>query len=191
MRTCKACGQDKPETAEFWKPVKRGRGGLDGTCRACRSAQITAWKRANSVRLAQERREAYAADAGERHKLREARRAIRAPRLRKAQRLAQGVQGRNRELGLPFSPELVSTDYIIAWLVRQPDCPACKRPFDLTAHRSNNDAGPSMDRFKCTEGYTLENTELICWRCNNIKRNYEASDLEAVAQWMRTRGIAA
>jgi len=52
-----------------------------------------------------------------------------------------------------------------------------------------NDASPSVDRFDPSVGYTIANTSLICWRCNNIKRNYRAEDLPRVAAWMPRRAI--
>lgn len=45
-------------------------------------------------------------------------------------------------------------------------------------------ASPSIDKFDPSKGYTLDNVALICWRCNNIKRNYKADDLRRVANWM-------
>lgn len=48
--------------------------------------------------------------------------------------------------------------------------------------RSNN--SPSVDRFVPSMGYVIGNVHLICWRCNNLKRDATPEELLGVAQWM-------
>ena len=184
MRTCKACSQPKPETAEFYQPKKGGRLGLDGTCRVCRQAMIREWKIQNRERLAARRRELYALDNGEKWKATELARKERAPFRAKAYTLTKGVRDRSRQSGVPACEELTSVPYVEAWLKRQPNCECCGVEFDLTPGKNKEGHGPSIDKFKCDGGYTLDNVSLICWKCNNIKRNYTAQDLTTVAKWM-------
>lgn len=44
---------------------------------------------------------------------------------------------------------------------------------------------PSLDRVDSTEGYIESNVQVICWRCNAIKRDATAAELEDIAAYMR------
>lgn len=147
------------------------------------------WKRANAVRLAARRREIYAETHGEQHRLREQQRAERAPLMAQAALLAAGIRDRAAKFNLERSPALAHKEFFVSWLTHQPSCPCCSVPFSLgrKAGRVRDDS-PSIDRFIPTRGYTLDNIALICWRCNNIKRNYAASDLRRVANWIDVWG---
>ena len=48
-----------------------------------------------------------------------------------------------------------------------------------------NNASPSIDRFSPTDGYVLGNVHVICWRCNNLKRDVTSDELLMVASWMK------
>jgi hypothetical protein len=188
LKTCTRCSASHPPTIEFFYRHKECRGGVDSVCRACRNAERNAWKHRNRDRLAQERRAAYAADNGEKHKAREAARRERAPYRRAAEGMQGGVWDRARKSGLVVAPELKTKSFIEAWLRRQPQCECCGVDFCLEAKGGRaSDASPSLDRFYPEQGYTLENVSLICWRCNRIKCNFRAADLLLVADWMIAR----
>ena len=100
----------------------------------------------------------------------------------------RGICERSKELGFTRPSALCSKKFFMHWLIRQPQCSCCGCAFDIGPKNGHfRNAGPSIDRFDCSRGYDLENIELICWRCNNIKRNYVAADLLAVAGWMGRR----
>lgn len=46
-------------------------------------------------------------------------------------------------------------------------------------------AGPSFDRIDTTKGYVKDNIDIICWRCNAIKRDATLEELEAIVEYMR------
>lgn len=70
-------------------------------------------------------------------------------------------------------------------------CPCCKLPLNYSLWRDKQlfplDRSPSLDRFDPAKGYTVENVNLICYRCNTLKSNASAAELEMVAAWMRSR----
>ena len=47
--------------------------------------------------------------------------------------------------------------------------------------------GPSFDRIDTTKGYVRGNVDIICWRCNALKRDAQMSELEAIIVYMRSR----
>lgn len=78
--------------------------------------------------------------------------------------------------------------YIAAWIREQPNCACCGVAWHLFPKNGmKNDASPSIDQLAPGAGYLLDNISLICWRCNNIKRNYSAADLQKVAAWILGR----
>lgn len=68
-------------------------------------------------------------------------------------------------------------------------CPVCSTEFDYSyggkIGPKNN--GPSLDRIDCTRGYVAGNVEIICWRCNAIKREATFEELERIVEYMRKK----
>lgn len=189
LKTCRACKQDKPNTLEFFSAHKQCRDGIDTRCRECDRQYRADWRAANRNTRLIKRRAQYVENNG---RQREAElikaRIARDPVRQAAMNLAGGVRDRVKKLGLPSSSTLMSTEYFEEWVSRQPNCACCSTPFDLGPKNGKaNDASPSVDRFDPSVGYTIANTSLICWRCNNIKRNYRAEDLRLIAAWMDRR----
>lgn len=72
-------------------------------------------------------------------------------------------------------------------LVMGKDCPCCGREFDMrhtTIRPGPRDSSPSIDRIKAHLGYVPGNVAVICWRCNEIKRNATVDELRTVLRWM-------
>jgi 5-methylcytosine-specific restriction endonuclease McrA len=141
------------------------------------------------MRLAARRRVLYAEHYGERHRELEKLRIERAPLVAQAGRLAAGIRERSKELGFNRPREVAKKEFFVEWLIRQPSCECCGVKFSI-GFKSGivRDDAPSIDRFDASRGYALDNIALICWRCNNIKRNYRSSDLRTVAAWMDAWG---
>lgn len=100
-----------------------------------------------------------------------------------------GVRERSKRLGFPVPPELRHRHYFEEWLQRQPACCCCGIRFSVERRNGEwREDAPSIDRFDVTRGYDLANIALLCWRCNNIKRNYKSGDLRRVAEWMDAWG---
>ena len=193
-KACSGCGEIKPATKEFFVPNKACRNGITGRCKVCTNAGSRAWKTANKDRLAPKRRADYARRYGPIHRQRELERQRAKPFLCRAEILADGVRERSRRSAWPVPVEFRTKKYFMVWLLRQPNCECCGVKFRIEIEPEQkgklSPRAPSLDRFDTSLPYTLENTALICWRCNNIKRDYTSSDLRVVADWMDRRGTS-
>lgn len=188
LKTCRTCKLAKPDTLEFFGASKAYRSGIDTQCRVCTRARRKDWREANRTTRLAKRRADYAERNGrEREVELQVARIARDPVWQAALRLADGVRNRSKKRGLEADQALDSC-FFEQWLLSQPHCECCGVTFDLGPKNGKpNDASPSVDRFDSSLGYSIENAALICWRCNNIKRNYAASDLRLVASWIERR----
>lgn len=92
---------------------------------------------------------------------------------------------RANQRGLEFD-EAIRAKFIAA----PPDkCPCCGIAFNFVLASENLDRrrSPSLDRFDNLKGYTLENSVVICYRCNSLKSDATLQELEKVVAWMRSR----
>lgn len=189
LRVCSVCKVAKPENEDHFGKHTSCRSGLDTGCKTCRGRQRTEWKRRHKDRVNARQRELYALTNGEKHKARVTARWERYPYKVTAENLFKGIYERARTRQLEVAPELRTTAFIEAWLRKQPACECCGVHFQFGPKDGRPcDNSPSFDRFDAASGYTLKNTKLICWRCNNIKRNYSAEDLRRVASWISSYG---
>jgi len=64
-------------------------------------------------------------------------------------------------------------------------CGCCGKQLDYSTGRGiNKRDSPSLDRWDNSQGYTLENTRVICYRCNELKRDATLAELETVVRYM-------
>jgi hypothetical protein len=70
---------------------------------------------------------------------------------------------------------------------RPTECPCCGIEIDYGRSKDNRplEHGPSLDRIDCTKGYIAGNIDIICWRCNAIKRDATLAELETIVSYMR------
>ena len=68
-------------------------------------------------------------------------------------------------------------------------CPYCLDEIDYTRSESRNKS-PSLDRMDNTKGYTEDNVEVVCHRCNTIKGDGTALELRRIAERMESFGLA-
>jgi hypothetical protein len=69
--------------------------------------------------------------------------------------------------------------------VGKPSCECCGRRFRLQpVNGVKSDSSPSVDRIIPSLGYVLGNVALLCWRCNNLKRNATPDELLTIAKWL-------
>ena len=66
-------------------------------------------------------------------------------------------------------------------------CACCGVQLDYSTRRGRNNRrhSPSLDRKDNTLGYTLANTRVICWRCNDVKGDATLTELEAVLAYLK------
>ena len=83
-------------------------------------------------------------------------------------------------------------DYLLSLRPLRPEfCPCCKRPLDYaaggTSSRTPRHDAPSLDRIDTTKGYVRGNVDIICWRCNALKRDGTLSELRAILDYMERK----
>lgn len=188
-RACKKCGKEYPATSEFFPANRESKSGILWECRLCKRAYGKTWRAANSESIKGRRRGLYA----ERNRLKQKERIERIREHRpihaRASALRQGLLLRSRQQGLPCDASILTVDYFMAWLRRQPYCECCRTPFNVEFKPNKRFApdSPSLDRIVPERGYVLENVALLCWRCNNLKRDATWSELATVAEWLKQR----
>lgn len=191
LRKCTACENHFTANFNNFHPHKGCKNGLNSECRSCSNIRKRNWKTKNKERRNLIRRKNYAEKYSVRHKELEKARAERYPYKTQASILKSGVDARSKSLGFPRPKILASIQFYIDWLVIQSHCECCNIKFAIGRSgyepRVLRDNAPSIDRFDTSRAYEIDNISLICWRCNNIKRNYQATDLYRVAKWIENR----
>lgn len=95
--------------------------------------------------------------------------------------LLRRAKGRARQRGLEFS--ITRSD-----LPLPECCPCCGLKMNVRTEVTGSGHPylrcPTIDRFDCALGYTPGNVNIICWRCNEIKRTATEQELRAIADWM-------
>jgi len=105
---------------------------------------------------------------------------IATPKNRMA-RLVASAKRRAKLSSLEFDPKI--RDKFTHDPPRQ--CLCCGDDFDFTAFNGRSHRSPSLDRRDSTKGYTVDNTEAICWGCNSLKSDATVSDIENLLGYMR------
>ena len=187
MRRCSTCGVERPATSEFFIVNKACRDGVAGTCRACRREYHRRFRDSDEQRG--KRREYHLRTYRQADSVaKELARAARRPYHDRAAILRDGMRERVKRLGLPWDRDLFTVEMLVGWLRAQPSCACCGVMFAMGRKFDGvkQDASPSLDRIVPMRGYVRGNVALLCWRCNNLKRDATADELEQIAKWMRT-----
>lgn len=191
-QACSKCKVSKPFDSVHFVLAPTCRTGLSRVCKGCRNAYNRTWKQDNAATLKPRRRAAYSA----KEKVVEARRQRKCWRLnpirQRSQVMRSSVVQRARRLRLPVDDEMKTTRWYADRLrANNSHCECCNAEFDLRGARGRGGPGgpsnesPSIDRLVPEEGYVHGNVAIICWRCNNLKRDASPEELERVAKWMR------
>lgn len=107
----------------------------------------------------------------------------------KARRLVRKARDRAAERGVAFDSEWLTWRRVAAWLKEHPQCPCCARSFDLQGEGLDaRGRSPSLDRLDGRLGYVAQNVNLLCWRCNTLKKDGTQKELRAVLDWMQRVG---
>lgn len=93
-----------------------------------------------------------------------------------------GSRSRAMKRGIEFS--------ITASDISLPEkCPCCAVSMQMRsgpAEKGPLPNSPSIDRLDPSKGYVAGNVAVICWRCNEIKRNATLSELKTVVAWLES-----
>ena len=83
-------------------------------------------------------------------------------------------------------------DYLLSLRQLRPQfCPCCNRTLDYasggTSNRTPRHNAPSLDRIDTTKGYIRGNVDIICWRCNALKRDGTLTELRSILNYMERK----
>lgn len=98
--------------------------------------------------------------------------------------LIRNARKRAAKAGIPFDEKLLAS--IVASSPTHCVCCGCSLDYTIgrgRALRGGRSRSPSLDRFDTTGGYTVENVNVICLRCNIVKGNATREELRAVAEY--------
>lgn len=191
MRFCTKCKTEK-ELNLFIKNKQCAKGRAF-ICRQCQNTYSKNWKRSNTVRLAKRRRELYCLEYGQSSKQRITERArVRAqlhPFITRARIMRNGLLQRSKN-GVLVDLKTFSVRYIVELLQKQKTCACCHNDLDIGYKFDGraHDNSPSLDRVIPIRGYVLGNVALLCWRCNNLKRDSNPQELRMIANWIEVWG---
>jgi len=93
-----------------------------------------------------------------------------------------GVRARARKRGIPFT--ITRADVVIP-----ENCPCCSARMEMRSGPAVHGPlpqSPSLDRLDAKQGYVPGNVAVICWRCNNLKRDASIEELRAILAWMES-----
>lgn len=191
-KICKKCKKEK--SLDKFIKNKNCKDGCAGTCKDCSNLYCTAWKRKNSERIGAERRRRYAETKGAEVKKREIKRRKKHPIRYRAQRLRANMRDRGKKGEIDWDNDYFTVEKIMQIIDETTNCPCCGRIIEYSfsktglKEKEEKNSRPSFDRMIPRKGYTKENTRLICWRCNNLKRDATPDELLRIANWMLDNG---
>lgn len=176
---CRSCGDELPFTTKYFMRDFHQPFGLYKRCRKCTN-QERADHRRRQVRTRQE-----ASDDWRRTKQRVKHRVNKDPTKERARRMLRGIVERSRWRG--FDRDRRVTRQLLESRMRDVDrCPCCDVVLDHTIHFEGGSRpnAPSVDRLDPSEGYTVENIRILCWRCNELKRDATLAELQNLVNWL-------
>jgi len=188
-KICKWCKKEFPENIKFFKPNKNLKNGFSNVCRKCYNKYSADRRRGNQEYL-KKRREDYQKRYGVINREKEKQRKLKYPIRCRAQLLRKGMTARSQKLNIPFDKDFFTVEYLMGLIEDKPFCECCGKKLDIgfKLNKQKNDNSPSMDRKIPIKGYTKENTALLCWRCNCLKRDATVEELDRIVKWMSSWG---
>lgn len=189
MRVCRKCGRSLPEDGDHFVKDKGCPLGITRKCHDCRNKYNNKWRTlpGNAGKRSEYHKRTYkpADRAAKIRRLAEA-----APYKARAEAMRRGLLHAAKE-GTKVDNDAFSIVRLTEMLRANPRCPCCGREFriGLRFNGMKDDASPTLDRFVGARGYVIGNVTMICWRCNNLKRDADAAELQLVVDWMRRRAV--
>ena len=179
---CRSCERRLRFTAANFMRDKHQPHGLYKRCRDCTNAERRQHRKRNPLTPEQ------ASAKWEAEKRRRTEVANRDPIPERARRMMRGLVERSKRKRVPLG-EGVTRHFLEDLLLATPECPCCGVKIDATFTTGHGrcNASPSVDRFDSTEGYIVTNISIICWRCNELKRDATLDELRRIVEWMETR----
>jgi hypothetical protein len=195
-RQCYLCHQWFPSTTEFFYTDGRN-ASLSRRCKPCSYAKNRKWKEAHPYQKKPPRKRrcdgcgVLFLGPYQRKCSKCVESTLRFKGLKVFRTKSRTLRGcastRAKQDGVEFS---ISHEFITQAFASTPDCPVCGIRLNYEHHGTGfNRDSPSIDRLDPKVGYTVGNVSVICVRCNILKQNATAEELERVARWIRVRTI--
>lgn len=95
-------------------------------------------------------------------------------------RMLRGAYGKSRRA--------LSLEYLLQLQASSPECRCCgvTMTFDVQEQGSMSPNAATLDRVVPSHGYVESNVQVVCWRCNTLKRNATAPDLRRLLHYVET-----
>ncbi len=77
----------------------------------------------------------------------------------------------------------ITREYILVLLKENPECQACGRKLDMET-RGKAPNRVTIDRQDNSKGYVLGNLGIICWRCNQLKKDGTLQEFKGIIAYM-------
>lgn len=200
---CRECDTRLPATLENFAPRKTKKGimVLETRCRPCKRKKQLERLNAGDVRnirneknrktrntdeFRQNRREYYNKNKDSIIKLKREYSQNIKYKVR-AQMTLANIKRRCKKKNLILDSTL-TVDYLENLYIDNPTCNCCKvnLNYDFNEKGSIQNNSPTLDRIIPSDGYTINNTIILCWLCNRVKNDHTPLRLEIVSQWMRS-----
>jgi hypothetical protein len=184
---CGQCGKTYPHTTEFFAPSKQCKNNVSGTCRICRRKWFRKSRANDDGKHLTKQRQYYHQKYDEIQSKKAAAFRHEFPYIVKARIMRSGILNAKRR-GISCNTTLFTTLYLYCWLRSIKKCPCCGVTFNIERSGKSyvaRDNSPSLDKIRPEHGYVAGNVAMICWRCNNLKRNSNPIELFKVVKWMR------
>jgi hypothetical protein len=97
--------------------------------------------------------------------------------------LLRGTRSRAKKRGIEFAITAADVQMV-------DNCPCCSRKLQMRtgpAVHGPLPSSPSLERVDGTRGYVPGNVVILCWRCNEIKRNATLDELRTIVSWLESR----
>lgn len=94
--------------------------------------------------------------------------------------MLRGTRSRAKQRGIEFT--ITAADVRMA-----ENCPCCSRKLQMRSGPAGHGplpSSPSLERIDGTKGYIPGNVVILCWRCNEIKRNATLAELKTIVSWL-------
>lgn len=189
LRKCRICEIWKPRNNIHFVSNKQCKYGITGRCKKCRNTHSKMWKKENRDSLLGKRRSGYKKES-KIEKKRIIKRWKENPIKMRAKVMIAGIGSRSKIKNIEWDKNLVNYDFIFSSLEKSPECECCKRSFSFIPKGGKpQDSSPSIDRVNKNLGYTIDNISILCWRCNNLKRDASSKELQKIVDWMKGKGV--
>jgi len=187
-RKCNKCKTTK--SLDDFPKDKKCTLGHTSTCKVCRNDYGRAWKEHSPTYKIKRKecQERYKKIAREKALINKKKMRKEQPFLVRCRVMRSGMVSRSKKQNLPFDNEILTVEYLQTRITNNPKCECCGKSFNhLIKDGKPNDDSPTIDKIIPSLGYVESNIAILCWRCNNLKRDANSSELSQVANWLKSK----